>query len=332
MRTLAIFKAIAMVLAAAILLAGCDSLFGTDDESNDDETEAGAAETFTLDAESFDMHYVPPKSFPTQIVDDGSSSVANAYWIAKTEVTYGLWSEVHSWATSNGYSFANDGTQGNDGNQTDQHPVTEINWRDAIAWTNALTEYYNAQTGGNLEPAYYTDSSYTMPIRSVDDSSSVDYPNQGSQDHPYVNSDADGFRLPTEDEWALAARYIEDANGDGDIEDTDEYYPGDYASGATADYTNATATGNVAWYIDNSGSETHPVAQKNANALGLYDMTGNVWEWSFDWFSGSEGSSRVIRGGGWNIPGHILRVGRESGSQPYIAEDRVGFRPARNAE
>jgi formylglycine-generating enzyme required for sulfatase activity len=294
---------------------------------------AGDVETFSAGGESFNMHYVPPKSFPFGTDDSGSSSVANAYWIARTEVTYGLWSEVHSWATSNGYTFANSGTQGNDGSQTDQHPVTTINWHDAMVWTNALTEYYNAQTGGNLEPVYYTDSGYTTPIRSVDDSSSVDYPNQGSQDHPYVKSDADGFRLPTADEWELAARYVDDSDGDGSITEAGQHYDGNYASGATDDYNNATATQQVAWYSVNSSTRTHKVAQKSANALGLHDMSGNVWEWNFDLVSaGPEIAYRLQRGGSWDSNAGMMRVGMVSFGDTYFEDGFIGFRPARNAE
>ena len=151
------------------------------------------------------------------------------------------------------------------------------------------------------------------------------------------------------DEWELAARYIEDANGDGDIEDTGagivEYYPGNHASGADADYDKGAradydgdgdqdTTGNVAWYGDNSGSKTRDVATKDDNALGLFDMSGNVAEWNFDWHPDVD-TERVVRGGSWYDAGGTLvrlQLGRLSRGQPDAGSGTWGFRPARNAE
>ena len=310
----------------------------------------GCPHTFTAGGISFIMAYVPGGiTFPSDDgaggpnFDDSTATVTDAYWIAETEVTYELWYAVHSWAIhvdrgANVYIFANPGREGHDGPITDpagapptgakNEPVTEINWRDAMAWCNALTEYYNDQNGTGLECVYYTDIWYTTPIRSVDDTGSVDYPNPGSQDDPYVKSGAKGFRLPTLNEWELAARYIDDANDDGDIQDLDEYYPGNYASGATADYNNAAASGAVAWYSGNSGGSTHVVATKTANALGLSDMSGNVWELCFDWHT--VGYSRVVRGGSWLQVANYLQVGELSCLvPPYIEHGIFGFRPAR---
>ncbi|GHT70143.1 hypothetical protein FACS189452_10860 [Bacteroidia bacterium] len=85
------------------------------------------------------------------------------------------------------------------------------------------------------------------------------------------------YRLPTEAEWKYAAR-------EGKKE-------------SRYNYSGSDDIGAVAWYSENIRRGTRPVGQKLPNALGLYDMTGNVWEWCQDWCT--EGSSRVARGGGW---------------------------------
>jgi formylglycine-generating enzyme required for sulfatase activity len=318
---------------------------------------AGDPESFSAAGISWTMRFVPAKSLPTGTLDSGSATVSEDFWLAETEVTYELWYAVRDWA-ENGtggaagegqYSFGNRGWEGDDGESgasptaADQEPVTEINWRDAMLWTNALTEWYNDEEGASLEPVYYTDSGYTTPIRTVDDSTSIDYPNPGSQDDPYVKSDADGFRLPGMDEWELAARYIEDANADGDIEDGGEHYPGVFASGADTMYDGPAVqdfdgdgdqneTGAVGWYSANSGSKTRDVATKDDNALGLYDMSGNVWEWNFDWVPDNVGTYRVRRGGSWDYGAIYQQLGDVAVLYPYGDFYDVGFRPARNAQ
>jgi formylglycine-generating enzyme required for sulfatase activity len=104
---------------------------------------------------------------------------------------------------------------------------------------------------------------------------------------------------------------------------------GDSASGATADYTVTAATGDVAWYVSNSGSQTAEVAQKTANSLGLYDMSGNVAEWCFDW--ADEAVTRVVRGGSFGGTASLLRIGHANDDSPASKEAYIGFRFARNS-
>ena len=128
------------------------------------------------------------------------------------------------------------------------------------------------------------------------------------------------FRLPTEAEWEYAARGGNKSKG--------------------YKYAGSNTIGQVAWYNGNSSSKTHPVGQKLPNELGIYDMSGNVWEWCQDWYGDynsssqtnptgpSSGSYRVARGGGCYNDATGCRVSGRDGGYPTDALNYLGFRLA----
>lgn len=236
---------------------------------------------------------------------------------------------MYDWATAGTggaqgegqYTFANPGSRYN---TNDNMPVAEISWRDQIVWCNALTEYYNsiAAADDSLDCVYFTDEAMTIPLRSCNNSTTVTRGTKGSQDDPYIHETSKGFRLPTSDEWELAARYIEDKNNDGDIMDAGEYYPGTYASGAEADFTNTIETNKVACY-----NTTAPFSAKSKkpNALTIYNMSGNVTEHLHDW----DGLPQRI-GGDWGDLVRSILVGRGGlNITPYQVGSQLGMRIAR---
>jgi hypothetical protein len=286
------------------------------------------------------IRYVPGKTSFIGITDSNTATVTDDFWIAETEVTYEQWYAVYNWAVNGTggaagegqYSFANPGVMGDGKGAIDytyQHPVTTINWRDAMVWMNALTECYNENNDSaeDLECVYYADIFYKNPIRSCDNSDTVSDKIKGSQDYPYIKPGANGFRLPTSNEWELAARYIIDANHDGDICDIGEYYPWHYASGATDNFENMAANDLVAWYSNNSNGHTHEVGKLNPNALNIYDMSGNINEWCFDW--DTVGDERILHGGYYSSVNMNIVTFEVSNYPPFDSGINLGFRPAR---
>ncbi len=126
------------------------------------------------------------------------------------------------------------------------------------------------------------------------------------------------YRLPTEAEWEYAARGGNRSRG--------------------YKYSGSNKLSDVAWYDDNRGSKTHPVGSKSPNELGLYDMSGNVWEWCSDWFGAyspssqtnpngpSSGSRRVFRGGSWFDCAEYCRSSFRDSDAPDFRDNYLGLR------
>ncbi len=203
--------------------------------------------------------------------------------------------------------------QGSDA-YSDESPTHSVTLSDfAIGETEVTQELWKAVMGSN--PSIF--SGTNLPVETV---SWYDCQTFISK---LNNLTGKNFRLPTEAEWEYAARGGNKSKGHK--------------------YAGSNTLGDVAWYYGNSSSKTHPVKQKQANELGLYDMSGNVWEWCQDWYGSysssaqtnptgpTSGSYRVLRGGSWISDARDCRVSSRGNTTPTNTYNFLGLRLALGA-
>jgi len=183
-------------------------------------------------------------------------------------------------------------------------PVINVSWWDAIAYCNWLSQKEGLPVAYRLEGE-------------VDEGQLLDSSGNLTTDITKVV----GYRLPTEAEWEYVAR--------GGNKSKSYKYSG-------SDNVN-----DVAWYASNSGGKTQEVGKKAPNELGLYGMSGNVWEFCSNWFGSYSSSAqtnpynstagwlRVPRGGGWNNDAALTRVACRGFIDPTLTYVNIGFRIAR---
>ena len=205
------------------------------------------------------------------------------------------------------------------GGQSDESPVHTVTLtKDFFIGTYEVTQaQWEAVMGSN--PSSFSSCGGDCPVETVSW-----YDVQAFIDALNAAEGTTAYRLPTEAEWEYAAR-----------------------AGTTTKYSfgnEENLLGDYAWYDVNSGSETHPVGQKQPNPWGLYDMHGNVWEWAQDWISNyssspttdpagpSSGTYRVVRGGGWVSGAFFLRSAFRLRAAPGFRYGILGFRLVRSAE
>jgi formylglycine-generating enzyme required for sulfatase activity len=200
-------------------------------------------------------------------------------------------------------------------------PVQRVTWYEAILFANLLS------VDSGLEPCYYKDAFYTIPVAAT---------NYTSESF-YCNFDATGYRLPTEGEW----EYICRAGGTGPFQNTvvPNYTEANCGTYSTAGmYPELEALG---WFSANSEGSTHPCGMGQENDWGMLDMIGNVLEWCWDYYGtyptgaqsnytgGAASVYRVIRGGAWDRAARYSRSARRGYCAVDARFNTLGFRLVR---
>ncbi|MBQ1180997.1 MAG: SUMF1/EgtB/PvdO family nonheme iron enzyme [Treponema sp.] len=226
-------------------------------------------------------------------------------YVSDHEVTRGEYKNVMGSDPSTASANDKDGNE-LEGDAVLNNPVNDVSWYDALVYCNKLSMQEN------LTPCYSIDGS-TDP----DDWGEVPTSSNSTWNAATCNYEAEGYRLPTEAEWEWLAR-----GGENYI----------YAGSDNVD--------DVAWYTSNTNDTgTREVKTKAPNGYGLYDMSGNVYEWCWDWYGSisdssaadgaTSGNYRVQRGGSWYNYDDRCRVAYRYNRYPYSRDNFYGFRVVR---
>lgn len=282
------------------------------------------------DEVKFDMIEIP---YADKVTLGNSNEKANKphivslfpYWVSETEVTQELYKAVMGNNPSQNKGFSSELLNGE---VESLHPVDSVRWHEAIVFCNKLTKL--VEGGVDTEYVYYSNSEFTKWY-TIEDAHAKNKKGELSPKPVYANWEKGGFRLPTEAEWEWAA-----------------------LGGEKYKHAGSDNLDEVGWYDfypekDKTKRKPHQVKMKKPNAYGLYDMSGNMYEWCWDFYVESyyaeegkdfgynpKGSDKgwyhSVRGGCWYLNKRSCEITLRNFNRPYPGSKLVGIRLIRGAK
>ena len=297
-----------MILAMSLVILGCPDPAG----------DIGGAATKDYFSSTIGiLKYVPGGTFQRDATPTNISVITEPFRMSQCEITRLQFYTIMGTDPSNPVCSSGE-----------SDPVQVVNWYHAIAFCNKLsiaegfTPAYSVTVGGT--PIDFG----TLAYASIPTGSNAEW-NAAS-----ANWSVDGYRLPTEMEWMWAAMGADTAN-------PGQVNYGGYAK-LFAGYTGSNLIDDYAWYFNNSSDRTHPVGTTLPNELGLYDMSGNVLEWCWDWYNllyptgaatdyrgAASGTIRIMRGGCRSMDMPFCTVAKRWSAEPEGVASITGFRVVR---